>query len=90
MSQQPINPLWSIRDTAGQKSLSMSLQTPRQAIQYKDMFEARRLSASCIGESVCLFIQNAHTHTHLQGKPAKGRTKDAPPPLRTDQQCFAA
>uniref|UniRef100_A0A7S4FU35 Uncharacterized protein n=1 Tax=Eutreptiella gymnastica TaxID=73025 RepID=A0A7S4FU35_9EUGL len=44
MSQQPINPLWSIRDTAGQKSLSTSLRTPRQAIQYKDMFEARRLS----------------------------------------------
>ena len=44
MSRQPINPLWSIRDTAGRKSLSRSLRTPRQAIQYKDMFEARRLS----------------------------------------------
>ena len=53
MSQQPINPLWSIPDTAGQKSPSTSLRTPRQAIQYKDMFEARRLSASSIGESVC-------------------------------------
>ena len=52
MSQQAINPLGSIRDTAVQKSLSTSLRTPRQAIQYKDMFEARRLSASSIGESV--------------------------------------
>ena len=52
MSQQPINPLWSIRGTAGQKLLSPSLWTPRQAIQYKDMFEARRLSASSIGEVV--------------------------------------
>ena len=73
MSQQPINPLWSIRDTAGQKSLSTSLRTPRQAIQYKGMFEARRLSASSIGECVCtvhstlgtlLIARTAHTHTH--------------------------
>ena len=54
MSQQPINPLWSIRDTAGQKSLSTSLRTPRQAIQYKDIFEAGRRPASSIGECVCI------------------------------------
>ena len=49
MSQQPINPLWSIRGTARQKSLSPSLRIPRQ---YEDMFEARRLSATSIGEIV--------------------------------------
>ena len=44
MNQRPTNPVWMARGTPGYESQAQ-VSEPHQAIQIKDMFEARRLSA---------------------------------------------